>query len=119
MITPPAAPAHAGQRLLRSRARLRAELARPPTLPLESWLDGAEPGALAWRWARSEADRRLGEPVRAHPELALGLAFGAGVLLALARPWRWRLMPGLRLVSPLLLSLLTRPPPKALTRERR
>lgn len=119
MSPPPAAPAPARQRLLQSRARLRAQLARPPAQPLESWLDGGDPGALAWRWARTEADRQLGAPVRAHPELALGLAVGAGVLLALARPWRWRLLPGVRLLSPLLLTLLTRPPPMASARERR
>lgn len=106
-----APPDSAGHRLVLSRARIRAQLARPPAGPMESLalplLEGAEPAALAWRWACTEADRRLGDPVRAHPGTALGLAFGAGVLLAVARPWRWRRLPGLRLVSPLLLTLLT------------
>lgn len=111
-MSEPAAPAaSAGHRLVLSRARIRAQLASPPSGPMESLalplLDGAEPAALAWRWACTEADRRLGDPVRAHPGTALGLAFGAGVLLAVARPWRWRGLPGLHLASPLLLALIT------------
>lgn len=97
--------APAGQRLLLSRARIQAQLAVPeasaaagPQLAIDL-LEGADPADLAWAWAREQADRRLGDPVRAHPWTSLGLGFGTGVLIALARPWR------LRLPAPLLLAL--------------
>jgi|GEM_PF-3766168 len=107
----------AAERLLRSRARIRAQLAAPdgaaaagPQLAIDL-LEGADPAALAWSWACEQADRRLGDPVRAHPWTALGLGLGAGVLIASARPWRWRLPTPLlaALASQLLLPMLSRP----------
>lgn len=91
----------ADQRLQRSRSRLQSQLASPPQGAMESLalplLEGADPTALAWRWAGGEAERLVGQPVRAHPAQALGLAFGAGALLVLLRPWRWRGAPRLLL----------------------
>lgn len=108
----------AGHRLVLSRARIRAQLARPdvpagpgPQLAIDL-LEGADPAELAWAWACEQADRRLGDPVRAHPWTALGLGLGAGVLIATARPWRWRLP------TPLLIALASQLLLPALARQR-
>lgn len=97
----------AGHRLVLSRARIRAQLAQPPApaaagpqLAIDL-LEGAQPADLAWAWVREQADRRLGDPIRAHPWTALGLGLGTGVLIATAKPWHWRLP------APLLLAMVT------------
>lgn len=100
-------------RLLASRARIAQALAAPPPLPaqsltgtlLQAAAGGNTTGAGIEHWLeaalRAAVHTRVIAPIQQHPLPALTAAFGAGALLALARPWRWRLP------TPLLLALVT------------
>lgn len=118
-------------RLQASRARIVQQLSEPPTarpqdadqalaaqlLQAAAGMPGADPMASVWAWAGAKAEHTLAAPVRAHPALAMGVAFVFGAGVAALRPWRWRLPPSWALAllsqvaTPWLLQRLQPGPP--------